>query len=281
MLRLIDNPQTPASHEAGVFLLSETDTDKGWQGGPDAPASGLRSNKKPLAYDLRFTTTPSHRPSRPDIRFGHRPLDLPASGPRPAAPPPRRGGVWATRLDLGSPNLAHRSSINPSNRDTHKFLPFIPPRRTPLPFHSRFHQSCPDRILVHVVELLFQLLPAVHVKRIVPRLPDRVRFNEPPVRRKTGLEQALQRRRRTLLPLLHEKAELTRLGKPDQRVHMVRHDHEANTASRLLRQLRIQHPQHDLLCPVMLEKFSPLSARERDEVHVQFRVVNPQFSHNE
>src|SRR4051794_40557389 len=44
--------------------------------------------------------------------------------------------------------------------------------RTPAPVAGPSHQSCPDRVLVHVGEFLLDLLDGEHVEVIESRLPD-------------------------------------------------------------------------------------------------------------
>ena len=55
------------------------------------------------------------------------------------------------------------------------------------------------------------------------------------------------------LPLLHEVADVLGVRKPDQRVHMVGHEHEADALAREATELCAQGPEDDSFRGVIVE----------------------------
>ena len=94
------------------------------------------------------------------------------------------------------------------------------------------------------------------------------------------MQEALDLDGASLLPLLHEVADLIGFREPDDRMHMVGHDNESEAPPSLQGQLRIQHAEDDLLGPVVVEQPTPSVARERHEMGVAFPVISPLPGHH-
>ena len=72
---------------------------------------------------------------------------------------------------------------------------------------------------------------------------------------------------------------LSNLGKPDQGMHMVRHDHKPQTDSLVMRQATPQLANHDSLGKVREQIPSAFVAGERHKVDVLLIIVDTSFDH--
>lgn len=141
-------------------------------------------------------------------------------------------------------------------------------------------QSGSDRILVHVGQFFFELCSTVNLKRIVLRLPERIgRVKTFKVSGVAVFEPTTNVVAGDSLPTVHEAAQLAGFRKPDDRVDVVGHDHEANAFCKLTVQLLVQHPEDDPFYVVVIEQASPFVARKRNEVGIEFVVDDPSFGH--
>ena len=84
---------------------------------------------------------------------------------------------------------------------------------------------------MHVVQLLLDLGCGVNLERVEPHLPDGISLGElRRILRHRTIQKLLDRFRAPPLPLLHEPAQLSDLGEPDEGMHMVGHDDESYAA---------------------------------------------------
>ena len=133
---------------------------------------------------------------------------------------------------------------------------------------------------MHVPQLLQQLLLGKNVEVVEPWLPDGIReVDRLGIRAECCPENSLDPNRTTLLPLLDEVTDVIVGRKPDDRMHMVRHDDKADATASLLGQLGSKHAEHDLLCPVAVEKTPPLVAREREKMGVPLGIEDSPTLH--
>ena len=106
-----------------------------------------------------------------------------AGGPDPRGGAPHVGvtcGAFDVVLDpslkfvlvLPSLSVPYHSSIHEIDRDQPSLTSFIRPEAAPHPFTRLFHESSFYRIGVHVLQLLSNLLRAIHVEIVEPRLPE-------------------------------------------------------------------------------------------------------------
>ena len=76
---------------------------------------------------------------------------------------------------------------------------------------------------------------------------------------------------------MHEAAQLSGLGKPQHRMHVIRHQYKPHTTAVGLPQQVVEHAQNDPLRLVMIEQSTTAIHRERHEVSEQCIVDNPAF----
>jgi hypothetical protein len=84
------------------------------------------------------------------------------------------------------------------------------------------------------------------------------------------MEYALDLYRAALLPLLHEVADLIGVREPDDRVHVVGHDDEADALAQLQGELGVEHSENDPLGSVVVEGSTATIAREGHETDASF-----------
>ena len=97
--------------------------------------------------------------------------------------PDRNGWVPEAQDDLPStsnvisPRRTHPPFPIPEDIESKpdRLLFEIPTERTPFPFNCLFDQTCPNRIHVHVFELLIYFPARPDVETIVTQLPNRIR----------------------------------------------------------------------------------------------------------
>ena len=173
---------------------------------------------------------------------------------------------------LGLPSV----TVHPSNGNSHTPSPFIPSSRTPTPVPSSLNQTGSLGVQVHIPQLLLQLLPIINLERIVLRLPEPVPFPEPCCIMTGFAPEPLSHvQARAPLPFVHKLAELTDLWKPQDGMHMIGHQHKADTSAVRFFQQFIQHSEYNPLRVVVVQQLPPPKDRECHKVSVECVINNP------
>ena len=74
---------------------------------------------------------------------------------------------------------------------------------------------------------------------------------------------------RSALPLVHEAAELFRDRKPDDRVHVIGHDHESDALRRHFLSQVVENAEQNALWLILVEELSAIGHGERHEVRIE------------
>ena len=158
----------------------------------------------------------------------------------------------------------------------HRFSQEMPPRRAVWPILRMLYQSCLDRIIVHILQLLSCFSLRIHVEHIVLRLPHRtLQVSHFRIGRQTIPVQSFELDRGAPFPLIHEETQSTLFIEAHQGMNMFRHHHETKTSALLVNQLHAKEVDDDALGLVVIQRCSTFVTGESRETGMPFPIKDP------